>query len=176
MNDTSMVTGKAIDIVTYLMGDDIDKNATWDLTIHQEKKKRSLDSNAYFHKLVHMLAQAQDPPISLAKCKNLMLERYGQPDYINDNQVVIKSNLPPETMEELEYIHAICVKVAEEKGNKVYFYRIYRGSHTYSTSEMSKLIKGTVFEAQQMGIETATPEELQHMQDLYDSNIKKRNN
>ena len=46
------ITGKAIDIVAYLMGDGIDKNALYELTLHKEKKKRSLTANNYFHRLV----------------------------------------------------------------------------------------------------------------------------
>ena len=45
-------------------------------------------------------------------------------------------------------------------------YRVYlllRGSHTYNTEEMSILIDGTVQDAKEQGIETATPDELERM-------------
>ena len=45
-------------------------------------------------------------------------------------------------------------------------YRVYlllRGSHTYNTAEMSSLIDGTVQDAKEQGIETATPDELERM-------------
>lgn len=35
---------------------------------------------------------------------------------------------------------------------------VMRGSHTYDTDEMAKLIDGTVYEAKELGIETMTPE------------------
>ena len=92
------ITGKAIDIVAYFMSDNADKNALYDLELHQEKKKRSLDSNAYFHVLVGKLAQAQTPPISKARCKNMLIADYGQEEYIDGQIVVLKSNLPPEKM------------------------------------------------------------------------------
>ena len=38
-----------------------------------------------------------------------------------------------------------------------------RGSHTYDTKEMSRLIDGAVFEAQALGIETLPPDELERM-------------
>ena len=38
-----------------------------------------------------------------------------------------------------------------------------RGSHTYNTAEMSRLIDGTVAEAKQLGIETLPPSELERM-------------
>lgn len=38
--------------------------------------------------------------------------------------------------------------------------RVYEGSHTYNTKEMSELLNGVVSEAQLLGIETMTPDEL----------------
>ena len=45
-------------------------------------------------------------------------------------------------------------------------YRVYlvmRGSHTYDTKEMSRLIDGAVYEAKQLGIEVLPPDELERM-------------
>lgn len=162
------IIGTALDIVTYLMGDGIDKKALYDLELHQEKKKRSLDSNAYFHVLVGKLAQAQTPPISKARCKNMLIADYGQEEYIDGQIVVLKSNLPPEKMCNVEYLHTSCVKIAEENGKEVYFYKVYRGTHTYDTKEMAKLIDGTIQECKNVGIETATPAEIDRMQQLWE--------
>lgn len=49
-----------------------------------------------------------------------------------------------------------------------------RGSSTYDTDEMSKLINGLVSECQEMGIETLPPQELERMMDIYDQHYKKR--
>lgn len=162
------ITGTALDIVTYLMGDSVDKKALYDLELHQEKKKRSLDSNAYFHVLVGKLAQAQTPPISKARCKNMLIADYGQEEYIDGQIVVLKSNLPPEKMCNVEYLHTSCVKISEENGKEVYFYKVYRGTHTYDTKEMAKLIDGTIQECKNVGIETATPAEIERMQQLWE--------
>lgn len=172
------ITGTALDIVTYLMGDGIDKKALYDLELHQEKKKRSLDSNAYFHVLVGKLAQAQTPPISKARCKNMLIADYGQEEYIDGQIVMLKSNLPPEKMCNVEYLHTSCVKIAEENGKEVYFYKVYRGTHTYDTKEMAKLIDGTIQECKNVGIETATPKQIEEMQRLWEQHYlnKKENN
>lgn len=162
------ITGTALDIVTFLMGDDADKKAMYDLTLHEEKKKRSLDSNAYFHVLVGKLAQAQTPPISKARCKNMLIADYGQEEYIDGQIVVLKSNLPPEKMCNVEYLHTSCVKISEENSKEVYFYKVYRGTHTYDTKEMAKLIDGTIQECKQVGIDTATPAEIERMQQLWE--------
>lgn len=172
---SEVFTGTGNEVVLFLMGKGNDPEVKWDLSLHKDKRKRSLDSNSYFHVLVQKLAQAQTPPISLAKCKNMMIAAYGQPEYIDGTQVIIKSNLPVDIMNEIEYLHTTCVKVTEENGNDVYFYRVYRGSHTYSVQEMQKLISGVVQECQQVGIETATPEELAHMEALWEAKYERQN-
>ena len=166
------MTGNAQEIIAFLF--DADKKQIWDIEPHKEKTKRSLNANAYFHVLIQKLAQAQNPPISLAKCKNMMIADYGQPEYIDDQQAIIKSNVPQEKMQEIEYLHTSLVKVAEEQGTTVYFYRIYRGSHTYNTEEMQKLIAGVVQECENVGIQTATPNELKHMMELWGASYEKK--
>lgn len=167
------MTGTALEIIEFLY--EQDKKALWDIELHKEKRQRSLDSNAYFHVLVQKLAQIQTPPISMAKCKNMMIAAYGQPEFINDTHVIFKSNLPVENMQEIEYLHTSCVKITEENGANVYFYRVYRGTHTYNTAEMAKLIDGVVLECQAQGIETATPNELAKMQELWGVKFEKHN-
>lgn len=165
-----MITGKAIDIVAYLMT--ADKEKLFDLEEHKEKRARSLDSNAYFHVLVGKLAQAQTPPISKAKMKNMLIADYGQAQYIDGVPMVYKTNAPPEYMDELEYIHVKCVRIEVENGHDVYFYRVNRPTHTYNSVEMSKLIDGTVQEARNVGVEVASPDELKHMAALWNSKNK----
>ena len=100
-------------------------------------RKRSLDANAYFHVLVGKIAEALT--ISKAKAKNVLICRYGQPQLLPDGSIMVK------------YEAAAT------------FYKVYRGSHTYDTKEMSALIDGTVADAKELGIETATPNELMRM-------------
>ncbi len=159
------MTGNTQQVLMWLF--DMDKDAVWDIEPHKERKGRSLNANSYFHVLVQKLAQAQQPPVSLAKCKNMMIAAYGQPEYIDGQQAIIKSNVPAEKMQEIEYLHTALVKISEENGTECYFYRIYRGSHTYNTEEMQKLIAGTVQECQDAGIETATPNEIAKMIEVW---------
>lgn len=166
-----MITGKANTLVMYLM--QADREKIWDLTEHKENKKRSLDSNAYFHVLCDKLRQKLN--ISMARCKNHLIADYGQIEYIDEEPMIYKTNAPEDYMMELETIHTKCVKVSEENGHPIFFYRIYRGSSTYNTAEMAKLIKGTVEECKAQDIETATPEEIAHMQALWEQKYGKHN-
>ena len=168
------MTGSTQEVIMYLF--DMDKSIIWDIEPHKENKRRSLNANAYFHVLVQKLAQAQKPPISLAKCKNMMIADYGQPEYIEGQQAIIKSNIPPSKMCELEYLHTSLVKISEENGNEVYFYRLYRGSHKYNTHEMQTLIAGLVQECENVGIQTESPDEIEKMIKLWGARYEKKHN
>lgn len=166
------MTGTALEIVTFLMSQD--KSRQWDLEEHKEKKHRSLDSNAYFHVLCDKLRQKLG--ISMARCKNQLIADYGQILYIEDSvPMIYKTNAPEDYMIELETLHTKCVKVSEENGKPVFFYRVYRGSHTYDTTEMARLIQGTIEECKAQKIETATPEEIEHMAMLWEQKYVRQN-
>ena len=134
------------------------------IKVGKHRKKRSLDSNAYFHVLCDKLRQKQG--ISMAACKNELITSYGQVWYLDEaTPLIYKTNAPPEFVAEREEVHMKFIKMGEDGA---YWYRMYRGSHTYDTAEMAKLIEGTVYECQVSGIETATPEELAKMANLWE--------
>lgn len=142
------------------------------IKIVKYREKRSLNANAYFHVLVGKIAEAKT--ISKARAKNELIARYGQPELLEDGEPLIyKTNAPVEYMQELEIIHSIPVKFTEENGKEVVFYKLYRGSHTYNTYEMSKLIDGTVADAKEYDIETLTPDELKRMMEQYEKHNSK---
>lgn len=135
-----------------------------DLTVEVKKyqPKRSLDANAYFHVLVGKIADAMT--ISKAKAKNVLICKYGQPFLLEDGSPMFyKTNAPEEFMWEQETLHAIPIKY----DGVATFYKIYRGSHTYNTKEMSVLIDGTVADAKELEIETLPPAELQAMKERW---------
>lgn len=165
------MTGNAQEIVSYLMEQQAVKpDCKYDLKEHKEK--RSLDSNSYFHVLCDKLRQKLG--ISMAACKNHLIADYGQIQYIDEQPMIYKTNAPQEYMMELETIHTKLVKVTEENDKEVFFYRVYRGSHTYNSAEMSKLISGTVEECKALGIETLTENELRHMNKLWGTRYDKK--
>jgi hypothetical protein len=156
---TGTLSFTVLNISTDYLQDIVDKDLR--ITVKQWKEKRSLSANAYFHVLCDKLRQKLG--ISMARCKNHLIADYGQIEYIDDEPMIYKTNCPEERMMELETIHAKCIKITEEKGKQVYFYRIYRGSHTYDSAEMARLIDGTVEECKTQGIETMTHAELERL-------------
>ena len=134
------------------------------IKITEYKQKRSLSANAYFHSLADKLRMRMHPPMSMAQMKNHLIADYGQVMYLEDGvPLIYKTNAPPEYVYSLEEPHLLLVKTTEENGKDVYFYRMYRGSHTYTTLEMSRLLDGTIEECKAQGIETLTPENIERM-------------
>lgn len=139
-----------------------------DIRIRKHRNRRSLDANAYFHVLVDRLADTMR--ISKPRCKNLMIGRYGQPFYIDENETteaIIKTNIPVSQMLENETVHCMPCGQKIEDGKELVFYKIFRGSSTYDTKEMSILIDGIVTECKELGIETLPPEEVKRMLEMW---------
>ena len=129
-----------------------------DVEIKKHREKRSLNANAYFHVLADKLADKRN--ISKTHQKNDLLTSYGQRLYLkNGDRTIIKTNIPPEDMQELAEPHCKFIKYSTDE-NDIAFYEVWRGSHTFDSNEMSKLIEGAVAEAQGEGIDTMTPDEI----------------
>lgn len=137
-----------------------------DISIEKHRRRRSLDANAYFHVLVGKIADKLR--ISKPRCKNILIGRYGQIEYLDDGvPAVIKTNVDVDQMLEQETLHVVPCGVDRQGGKDINYFRIYRGSHTYDTREMSILIDGTVQEAKEQGIETMTPSEIERMKSAW---------
>lgn len=132
------------------------------IKVARQANPRSLDANAYFHVLCDKLRQKLE--ISMAACKNMLITSYGQIEYIDDEMVEIKSNIPFEKMREEETLHLRFIRMSDDGR---YLYILYRGSHTYTSHEMHKLLEGTIQDCKDMGIETKTPDEIQRLETLW---------
>lgn len=135
------------------------------ISIKRLAKRRSLDSNAYFHVLCDKLRQVHK--CSMAAMKNELITSYGQIEYMDGEALVFKTNAPPDVIREQESVHMSFIKRGEDGA---YWYRMYRGSHTYTSVEMNQLLSGTILDCKQYGIETATPDQLVAMQALWERN------
>ena len=124
---------------------------------------RSLNANAYFHVLCDKLRLKLG--MSMAAMKNILITRYGQIEYLSDGvPLCYKTNAPVEYILELEDAH---MKFKRMSDDGAYMYIVYRGSHTYNTEEMSRLLEGTIQDAQEQGIETKTPDEIARLAALW---------
>lgn len=147
------------------------------ISVKQWRDKRSLDANAYYWVLITKLGDKLN--LSKPHLHNILLRRYGQPEVIDGKMIYL---VLPDTdqgarkADEAETYH---IKPTSEvktgrNGERFRTYVMLRGSSTYNTEEMAHLIDGLVSECKEAGIETATPEELSRMLELYEANQKRR--
>lgn len=139
----------------------------------QWREKRSLDSNAYYWVLLSKLAE--DLRISKPRAHNIMLREYGQVELVDGSRCYVRipdtDEAENDVMERTVFHLRPTSQVVE--GNDGINYRTYvvlMGSSRYDTAEMSHLLDGLIYECKVLGIETATPEELERMKQLYDQN------
>ncbi len=170
------ITGTALDIVTYLMSDGIDKKAIYDLSLYQEKKTRS--QNNYYWQLLEKIAVKTH--VSKAVIHNTNLRHLGLVMRISDKPVYIL--LPDTEKAEKEALNAITYHLAPRSETKLgtdgKMYRWYvmlRGSSDMSVSEMSALVDFAVQDAKSLGIEVLTPNELEHIRQLELENERRGN-
>lgn len=132
------------------------------VAINKYRKKRSLDANAYFHVLVGKIADVLGN--SKPAVKNMLISKYGQYEIENGSLVnlIIREDIDVSEKEDIHLSPTSSVKTLDD-GKLYRVYRLMRGSHTYNTEEMSKLIDGTVSEAKELGIETMTPDQIEEM-------------
>lgn len=147
--------------------DDI-KDSELKLKLCRYRQKRSLNANSYYRTVLSAMAEINR--ISLNRQHNLLLRRYGQFERIDGNLITVEipeldSN--EELVDESETVHLKPTSrtVTAKNGTEYRSYLLLRGSHTYDSREMSRLLEGTISEAKAMGINTMTPEELSLLED-----------
>lgn len=168
----SPASNKPVALIEITQGDYLawydrqDKSKEYDVDIKRHRERRSLNANNLFHKMVGQIAKALTPPISEARCKNILLGRYGVKLYLDDAETIpqaIKTNIPPDIMLELEQEH---FKVAKSDGDTWHYYRL---KHTadYDSKEFSVLLDGTLEDAAELGIDTVSEDEKRRALELW---------
>ena len=157
--------------LTALMDKDVE------FTVKERKRHRSLDANGYYWVLLSKLAEHMK--VSKPFCHNFLLGRYGQTELFGGEPVFV---MIPETedaakkVQEDTYVHLRATAHTKEgRGGLYRGYQMLRGSSTYNTDEMSKLIDGLIDECRECGIPTETPEEIARMKVLFKERYEQRN-
>lgn len=138
-----------------------DKTRDKDLTIEvkEYKERRSLNANAYFHLLVDKIASLTG--VTHSEVHNQLIADYGVMDE-EIHHIVMDDSIPWQFFSALHLRPTSHTKMMDN-GKLYRVYIVMRGSHTYNTAEMSRLIDGTVSEAKLLGIEVLPPDELERM-------------
>jgi hypothetical protein len=127
------------------------------------KQKRSLNANNYFHKLVGEIAKKTDS--SHTEVHNSLIAEYGCLD-ADLGTVILKDEIEWQKVQSLHLRPTTATRVLDD-GKMYRVYYVMRGSHTYDTAEMSKLIDGTVREAKEIGIDTLPPNEIERLKEMW---------
>lgn len=154
-------TGTVKEILVWLIGAALDPAKEYVCEIKERKAKRSLDANAYAWLLMDRIAKHKSIRSSKEEIYLQMLERYGTFVY-----------LPAmvESVEEIKKVFRIVrdrggviLRTSSGKYVKCRQLQCYKGSSLYDSREMSDLLDGIISEAQFLGIETDTPDEIERM-------------
>ena len=134
------ITGKANDLVLFLMG--ADRDTLYDLTEHKEK--RSLSQNAYFHRLVGLLARGEQSQFFVKK--NELILQYGVHEFERDKdgKLIIEYLPDNDDYKRHETKHYFPTQYGGEiKGVVVRAFLLLIGTHKYKANEMVHLIECT---------------------------------
>lgn len=143
------------------------------IRIVQYRAKRSLDANAYYWTLLTKFAYTIG--LSNPEAHNMILCGYGQPEIFDDKAVYVTI---PDTEEAEKKVknatdYHLCPTSQVRRGNDDVIYRTYRllrGSRTYDTKEMARMIDGLVTCCKEAGIpetEIVTPNEKEILKERY---------
>ena len=143
------------------------------LEIKRYRAKRSLDANNYYWVLVTKLAKVVG--LSNQEVHNMLLRGYGQPEIFEGKGVYMTipdtDRARAKVDNSMDYHLCPTSQVREGDDGVLYrTYRLLRGSQTYNTEEMARLIDGAITQCKEAGItdsEIATPDEKRLLKERY---------
>lgn len=140
--------------------DKVSQGKEYTVTVKRKTKTRSLNANRYFHLLVNKIAAATG--VSDEEAKTILVTSYGTLER-NEDGTIVAFRLPDGLSASKICKYAIPYGYAMIDGRRWVNYKVYKPSHTLTVEEMSRLIDGTIYEAHNLGIETASEAELDLM-------------
>lgn len=123
------------------------------------RKKRSLDANSYAWVLMSKIADAIGT--SKDEVYEEMLQRYGYLDEDENGYILITARADID-VKRLGGHWKFC-----KSNGKFNAYIAIKGSSRYDSAEMAKFIDQIIYEAKELGIETATPDEIERMKSTW---------
>ena len=144
--------GNPQEIIQWLF--DQDKNKKFE--VKEYYKKRSLNANAYawalIGKIADVLRNGKDE-IYLE-----MLKKYGQSEIVS---VLSDINVTGY----FKYFEEIAT--VKLQGKNFTHYKVFKGTSEYNTAEMAVFIDGVISEADELGIDTLPPNEVEKIKSLW---------
>ena len=136
-----------------------------DIEIKKHRNIRSRNANSYFHVLVNKISQEIGESEEATKFR--LITSYGTLARTSDGKYLMF--LLPLDVDATEYYkYAVLYDQREVNGVTCNMWKVYKNSHKMDTKEMSRVIDGAVAEAKELGIETATPAELEKLKEKWE--------
>jgi len=161
---TAIVPRGSNNVIEKLLSDIGTDYASYELEVLKRKKKRSLNANSYFHVLANKIAEAMNISEDEAKV-NLVLE-YGA-IMVDDQGKNVGFKLPVGVNVNSIYKYAKWFDKRTENGTDFDCFILYEHTHKLDSKQMARLVDGAVYECQELGLETRTPEEIERMKSLW---------
>lgn len=133
--------------------------------LSQDRNKRSLSANAYFHVLVNKIAG--ETGAGNDEVKRDVVLSYGAV-MTDDEGAKVGVKLPKSVDVNKIYPYAKWFDIRTENGKEFNCYIIYKQTHTLDSAEMARLIDGAIYEAKALDIQTETPEQIARMLGAWD--------
>lgn len=144
--------GKPEDLVKWLFNQDREKY----FEVKEHREKRSLNANSYLWVLCTRIADTLR--VTKEEVYVNELKRYGQSDLVS-----VKSEIDVKGY--FKYYEE--AGTSKLNGKDFTHYRVFKGSSEYDSREMAVLIDGVVQDAEELGIETLPPHEIQKLKELW---------
>lgn len=144
--------GKPNEIIRWLLDQDREKL----FEIKQHREKRSLNANSYAWALIGKIANETN--LTKDAVYLHILRIYGQSEVVS-----VRSEINVEGY--FKYYEPFGHSMLN--GKDFTHYKVYKGSSEYDSKEMSILIDGIISEAEELGIETLPPHEIQRLKEMW---------
>lgn len=153
--------GLIVPVKQYWLIDKLTQDKPLTCEIKEKKEKRSLNANNYCWALVGEIAEVIGT--SNNEVYEQMITRYSKaytfmavkPSDVERTKATLKGN----------HIYAFEIGECKVNGKDATQLQLFYGSSTFDKKEMARLIDGIVSEAKELGIETATPDEIAKMKE-----------
>lgn len=140
------------DVLNAMQGD----KKPYIISIDRQKRKRSLNANAYMWQLCHKIAEKIGTTKETVYRKNIReVGSFETVELISEGVARFMRSW------QANGLGWIAEPLSERNGYTTVI--AYYGSSSYNTAEMSRLIEAVVAEAKALGVETMTPEELERL-------------
>lgn len=141
-----------------MMTDELRNEEKLSIKIDKYREKRSLNANAYAWKLMTEIGNVVRQ--SKEQVYLEMLKHYGQGGVVSIEEKHVANF-------KRMYKYHESIGKAKLKGKDFEHFRFWVGTSEYNTHEMSIFLDGVIYEAQQLGIPTETPDQIAKMKSLW---------